>query len=298
MFSNFEKIQNIFNKGVFGGSCILSGPKGSSKLECANLFVKNNIEKSDIARNVYIIKPQKIVKKNKIREKEISIKQVREAVFFMNLKTQKDQKKICLIKKSEKLNLQSQNALLKSIEEPKKNSIFFLITENEKRLLPTIRSRSVLVKFGLKDPRIVKKQLRQASYSDEEIEKVVLLSWGKSGGAKRLIKNKAKVRELEREWSFLKDLLASPIYKKINLLKKKSDDIIKFAEVLDLWIVLLTAGLEKKYCEKFKNFSFDFKADLNQKQFLNLLNSLLILRNKIKYSNASAKLALETAFLI
>ena len=43
--------------------------------------------------------------------------------------------------------MSSSNALLKILEEPKKNTSFFLISHQPSRLLPTIRSRCIKFKF-------------------------------------------------------------------------------------------------------------------------------------------------------
>jgi DNA polymerase-3 subunit delta' len=45
-------------------------------------------------------------------------------------------------------NAVSQNALLKTLEEPPEGTVIILVTSNEDRLLPTIRSRSQRVAFG------------------------------------------------------------------------------------------------------------------------------------------------------
>lgn len=46
---------------------------------------------------------------------------------------------------------ESQNALLKTLEEPPEGTVIFLVTSNEERLLPTIRSRSQRVAFHTLD---------------------------------------------------------------------------------------------------------------------------------------------------
>lgn len=51
------------------------------------------------------------------------------------------------------------NALLKTLEEPGQNTVFFLITHRLGRILPTIQSRSVVVNFEALDERSVKQIL-------------------------------------------------------------------------------------------------------------------------------------------
>ncbi|GBG96477.1 DNA polymerase III subunit delta' [Lactococcus termiticola] len=54
---------------------------------------------------------------------------------------------VVIIRQAEKMNATAANALLKSMEEARSEVHIFLLTENENLILPTIRSRSQLVKF-------------------------------------------------------------------------------------------------------------------------------------------------------
>ncbi|MFH0930152.1 MAG: hypothetical protein V1814_02775 [Candidatus Moraniibacteriota bacterium] len=97
--------------------------------------------------DVVIIEPEIEEKKGKTREKEISISQVREALekfkfFPYELKT-----KFCIIKRAQKMNSESSNALLKSLEEPTESAIFIIFADSVESLLPTIVSRCAILRF-------------------------------------------------------------------------------------------------------------------------------------------------------
>ena len=57
--------------------------------------------------------------------------------------------KIYIIPEADKMTVQAQNALLKTIEEPPSYAVIFLLTENAEVLLPTIRSRCVMLKLRI-----------------------------------------------------------------------------------------------------------------------------------------------------
>ena len=57
---------------------------------------------------------------NKISEKNIKIDQVRDLLNFLNKSSYSKNMKIVMIDNAENLNLNSSNALLKALEEPKK----------------------------------------------------------------------------------------------------------------------------------------------------------------------------------
>ena len=55
--------------------------------------------------------------------------------------------KIYVINHAEKMTVESQNALLKTLEEPPEYAIIILVTNNKESLLPTIKSRCEIIKF-------------------------------------------------------------------------------------------------------------------------------------------------------
>ena len=57
-------------------------------------------------------------------------------------------RKIAIIDDADFLNQESANALLKTLEEPPKDSILILVGTSEQRQLPTIRSRCQIIRFG------------------------------------------------------------------------------------------------------------------------------------------------------
>ena len=75
-----------------------------------------------------------------------------DVIYFQPLKNGKtytieDEKKIYIIEKADTLNIQSQNALLKTLEEPPAHAVFLLLAERAEAFLPTILSRVVVMKI-------------------------------------------------------------------------------------------------------------------------------------------------------
>ncbi len=64
------------------------------------------------------------------------------------LKPMRGGRKIAIIDDADHLNVEGANCLLKTLEEPPPRSVIFLIGTGEQRQLPTIRSRSQIVRFG------------------------------------------------------------------------------------------------------------------------------------------------------
>lgn len=78
----------------------------------------------------------------------VGIDEVRELIRFLEMKPYQSKVKVALISHFERLSHQAANAFLKTLEEPAKNTFLILTTENTNNLLPTIKSRSQIIRFG------------------------------------------------------------------------------------------------------------------------------------------------------
>jgi DNA polymerase-3 subunit delta' len=72
---------------------------------------------------------------------DVLIEQVRGLIDRIGFKPTRGPRRIALIDDAETLNLPAQNALLKTLEEPPGRTIILLVSDNERALLDTIRSR-------------------------------------------------------------------------------------------------------------------------------------------------------------
>lgn len=76
----------------------------------------------------------------------IKIAQIRNLQSDIVIKPHKKYK-IYIVDKAEKMTVEAQNALLKTLEEPPEYAIIILIANNKESLLPTIKSRCEIIKF-------------------------------------------------------------------------------------------------------------------------------------------------------
>ena len=79
----------------------------------------------------------------------IEVEQAREVVDFVQLSTYRAGYRVVLVNPANSLNLAAANALLKVLEEPPLNTVFVLVSDQPRRLLPTIRSRCTRLEMGL-----------------------------------------------------------------------------------------------------------------------------------------------------
>lgn len=79
----------------------------------------------------------------------ISIEQIRRIVLTrIGFAPHEGQSIVCIVRAAEELTVSAANALLKTLEEPPPRTFFVLLTSKPSRLLDTIRSRTLPVRFG------------------------------------------------------------------------------------------------------------------------------------------------------
>jgi len=91
----------------------------------------------------------------KNKQSIIPVDEAQKIIHKINLKAFEGKFKVIIIWMPEKMNLNTANALLKSLEEPTKDTLFILASESRDSLLATIVSRTQLVKLQmLKDDEV------------------------------------------------------------------------------------------------------------------------------------------------
>jgi DNA polymerase-3 subunit delta' len=91
----------------------------------------------------------------------IKIEQVREAIEPTVYRPFEGKRRVTVIDDADALVPAAQNALLKTLEEPSASSVFILVTSRPDALLPTVRSRCSIMKFGRLSPADVAEVLER-----------------------------------------------------------------------------------------------------------------------------------------
>ena len=85
------------------------------------------------------------------KSRAITIDQIRETMQTVNLKPAEARYKVTLLVAADRLNPQAANAFLKTLEEPPPRSVFLLLSTEPQRLLETLLSRCLRLRFGNAD---------------------------------------------------------------------------------------------------------------------------------------------------
>ena len=198
---------NYVNKSL-PNSLIIHGTKGVGKATFSFFLIKNiyseltsnnskahhiNLINNNSHPNIKHIQKAFDDKNNKFKN-YIIIDQVRSLENFIHQSSFDNFPKFIVINSADDLNLNSANALLKVLEEPKNNTYFILITHQISNLLATLRSRCV--KFNFKKPSFEGFKKILLSHKDnlksEEISFLFDLSNGSPGLALELFSEDIK----------------------------------------------------------------------------------------------------------
>lgn len=100
-------------------------------------------------------------------------------IHKLNYKSYEGEYKILIMWMAELMNTTAANHLLKIIEEPPDNTVFILIAENQENILPTILSRTQLIKIpAISDEEILEKMISKYEVSVESAENIAMLAEG------------------------------------------------------------------------------------------------------------------------
>ena len=175
---------------------ILNGERGSGKRLLANLFAmslqcQNRAEGGEACGKCQSCKQAQsgnqpdIIKVTHEKPNTISVDDIRTQVNNdIVIKPYSSKYKIYIIPEADLMSAQAQNALLKTIEEPPEYAVIMLLTENAEALLPTIRSRCVMMKLrNIKDQLVKKYLMEQMEIPDYKADVCVAFAQGNMGKA-------------------------------------------------------------------------------------------------------------------
>jgi DNA polymerase-3 subunit delta' len=137
-----------------------------------------------VERGLY---PPEVLGRTRPEAQELSVDQIRTVVLERAAFPPHEGKaRIYIVRRAEELSISAANALLKTLEEPGRNTYFVLLVSRPARLLSTIRSRTLRVRFAPLGDDVLRKILASHGISSEEVERVIPLCAGSATAALEL----------------------------------------------------------------------------------------------------------------
>jgi DNA polymerase-3 subunit delta' len=214
---------------------LLAGPKGIGKAKLAKAIAIAALAKAS-QQPFQIIEKQclsgaypnyiyitKLVDDDGKTKNDITVEQIRNLLNRLKLKSAFDAPRFVIIDSIDNLNRQAANALLKMLEEPPLNTFFLNICHQASGVLPTIRSRCLLLNFKSLSDDDLKKVVTQSDTSKEFSAEISYVAKG-SVGQYLLIQNAGGEKVLNSVEKLLKITNLSDLKAAAQEVLKNTDD--------------------------------------------------------------------------
>lgn len=130
--------------------------------------------------------PQEVVPKPET--KEISVEQVRTIVLaHAAYPPHEGRARVFLVRRADELSVSAANALLKTLEEPRRGTHFILMSARPDKLLNTIRSRTLPVRFAPLSDEVIRGILTARGVDPSLIDPAIDLAAGSASAALSLV---------------------------------------------------------------------------------------------------------------
>lgn len=310
-----DHLKKSLQTGKISHAYIFFGEKGSGKKTLADLFARAlQCESGEAEPCNQCTSCKQAMNRNQPdiiylqHEKPniISVDEIRKQINNdIGIKPYSSERKVYIIDEAEKMNVQAQNALLKTLEEPPAYATILLLTTNLEGMLQTIRSRCVtLTMKPVPDVDIQRYLMREVQIPDYKAGICAAFARGNVGRAKELAVS-AEFEELKEETLELVEHLSekglSDLAAVAKVKAEKGSNTEGFLELMQMWYrdVLMYKSTGSSQALIFGESISDIKA-LSHKLTYEGLNRILetveVTRTRFA-GNVNAELTLEWLLL-
>ena len=238
--AHIEQMHRDFAGHTFVHAYLLCGPRGTGKKSVAQLCVMAAVCRGEGKRpcgqcgpcrrvlsgthpDLHTIVPEK-------GKKTIGVDVMRDAIGEVGVKSFEGTTKALIIPQAELMTPAAQNCLLKTLEEPPQDTVFFLITDQPGTLLPTIVSRCRVLRFHPLSTADCEKRLIALGQSPRDAARKAQMAEGCVGQALEINdEHLAMLETLTRDVFSAK--MPGDVLRVVNLYK---DDKDRQRQVMDL----------------------------------------------------------------
>ena len=244
-----EHFQNAAATGKVSHAYILSGEAGMGKKTLANAFAMTLLCEEEgkepcmhchACKQVLSGNHPDLIYVTHEKPTSMGVDDIREQINdTIMVRPYSSQYKIYIVDEAQKMTVQAQNALLKTIEEPPAYAVIMLLTTNPDAFLQTILSRCVQLKLKPLKDSVVKGYLEdKLQVKDVQAEIYSAFARGNLGKAIHLAQSedfKMMYEEILRLLKEIKDMDISQLLDVIRKLKDDNTDIKECLDFMQMW---------------------------------------------------------------
>ena len=309
-----EHLQNAIKTDKVSHAYILDGPDMSGKkmiadafsmtLECEKKGTEPCMECHSCKQALGKNQPDIIYLQHE-KPNTISVDDIRSQINNdIGVKPYSSPYKVYIVDEAEKMNVQAQNALLKTIEEPPVYAVILLLTNNAEIFLPTILSRCVRLSLkAVPDEKIKAYLMENYEVPDYKADVCVAFAQGNVGKAIELAESEDFNEIKNSALQLIKRLDDIELYEMTEAVKQISNYKLKINDYFDLimiWYrdVLLykaTADVNKLI---FKEEVYEIKKEASRSSYGGIENILEALEKAKIRLNANVNFDLVIELLL
>lgn len=219
---NIQLLEMVLKKN---SQTVLFQTSGQSEIELAFSWLSDRIQQD--GHEVQIITPED--------GRTIKIEAARQVIDQTIISPRT--KRYFLIFAADKMSTNTQNALLKELEEPGRNRFFFLLTNQVDLLLPTIRSRCQKISLLNIEEATIKAYFSKIhpSISKERLNQIAFLANRSIERWQELLDDPEEFERGSQLAAMAKQIINASIYQKVTIINKVSttrDQAIEFVNLV------------------------------------------------------------------
>ena len=238
---------------------------------------------------ITIEKDTKVTKVDNIREN---------IVREMEIKPYQSNHKIIIVNAADTINIQGQNAMLKTIEEPPKYGIVILVCENLASMLPTIKSRCITVRFNPLSKEKMNEYLHGKGIGEAERQVYAKLSEGSIGVINDILQDENYIELRKQSAAYLERLGKANLLQLYDLVKEITDQKEQIEQILEFWLywyrdvaVIKASGSDDLYYLDYQKQLLDMSQNITYNKVSQNIES-------IKYAILDIKQNIYSTFVI
>lgn len=289
-------LTNSIKKNKLNNAYMFEGMDGIGKKKFADELSKllldyENLENSP---DYVLIKPD---------GNSIKIAQIRNLQSDIVIRPHKDYK-IYIINNAEKMTVEVQNALLKTLEEPPNYAIIILVTNNKESLLETIKSRCDIIKFSPIPIEDLKRYLINTGIEEERAQLLAIFSRGSIENALNLSQSSEFSMMREDIQQYIQIMLDKNIVEILNIPNNMEKYRGKIIALLDMMInyfrdiILLKENVNKNMLINVDKLVFiqNMSGKISYSQLSKIIDIIEDAKSKIK-SNCNFNISIQVMSL-
>ncbi len=240
------------------------------------------------------------------KKASIGVDDIREQVVErMDIKPYRSKYKIFIIAEAERMTLQAQNALLKTIEEPPAYGIVILLTKNPAKIISTVHSRCARIRALPLSTKVIQDHM-QNNYGLEEWEAALYadFSGGSIGKALQMVGDGGFWDLRQKAIDYIVRLDNVDLMELYDMAGEIEKDRENLPQILDFWMIwyrdlLLYKKLEKEeyiFYKDFKNVLLDRAKKLTYNRISDNFDAIIKAKEQID-KNINVMLIIENLLL-